>query len=444
MMKKLFLLLAVGAIGVQASAQYLVSPNRNNVHKQPIVENTNLVMPSSLHGSSANKGTSVGNARWYNHFDVINALSGGALDANLRAIPIWFDSTVRQRFISGLEPVNYLSVSQIIDPIRSDLFNDANTYPDAIRVSTTTPYRIDSISIAAVYQRMATRPVGIVDTLIISVVNSTLTYQLPLADFSWIPNYTANDTLFMRSPTSVDSVNRSAFGEGATPARFTQKIPLTAAMGDTGGIITRFVFPVNGSAGLNIPAGNLVGITATFKSGDNWQRNVDTINMFHRFMPLSAPLAENQNMEYDFEEYNDRSMSSLMFSTDTSFYSPSIFIEGTNTSAFAYEYHAIGAFISCATCAPLSVKNTGTINNLSDAYPNPANTQVSFNYSLKEAVAVTATITNTVGQVIMTQQLPKATSGKATFDVSGLSTGLYFYTIEANGQRQTNRVVIAH
>jgi hypothetical protein len=33
-------------------------------------------------------------------------------------------------------------------------------------------------------------------------------------------------------------------------------------------------------------------------------------------------------------------------------------------------------------------------------------------------------------------------SGKATFDVSQLANGIYFYTIEANGQRLTKRVAI--
>ena len=51
---------------------------------------------------------------------------------------------------------------------------------------------------------------------------------------------------------------------------------------------------------------------------------------------------------------------------------------------------------------------------------------------------------NNVGQVVNAQTVNNVVKGQATFNVSNLSAGLYFYTVEANGQRETGRVAISH
>ncbi len=57
---------------------------------------------------------------------------------------------------------------------------------------------------------------------------------------------------------------------------------------------------------------------------------------------------------------------------------------------------------------------------------------------------MTITINNTLGQALTTQSFKNVSSGKAVFSTSSLSDGVYFYTVKANGQQTTGRIVVAH
>lgn len=440
------------------SAQSIVRlPDNRHVDKTP-VNNYKLVMPTKP-SATANKTTSA-TARWYTPFELVSMLNGNVFNStsNLTITPIWFDSTVRQAFSTGLGTINYSSVAQTIDPIsNSNLFNDQTLFAGEVQIRSTDSYRVDSVSVFATYVEEPSRPASIVDTLVLSVSSSTLTYY-------WVRNTSATtgwpldayipgkDTLWGVAPVRVDSVNRGAWGDNATTGvRRLWKVPLTDAMRDSadasGNIsLNDFVFAVP-NGGLTIPAGARVSVTATFKSGDTWVKNVDSVNMFHRFMPISGFVAANAAMPYYWYQFNDRNGSSLMFSTDTSFYAPAVVIEAVNTPQFNKEFHAIGAFITCNTCAVVSVKEPNSLISGVSAFPNPANTVVTVPFTLKEAASVNVNVTNAVGQVIKTQNMGKVAGGqsnKAMFSISDLSNGIYFVTVEADGQRVTNRFVVAH
>jgi hypothetical protein len=52
-----------------------------------------------------------------------------------------------------------------------------------------------------------------------------------------------------------------------------------------------------------------------------------------------------------------------------------------------------------------------------------------------------------LGQVIATQNMGAMNAGQkttATFNTSALAAGVYLYTVEADGQRVTNRFTVAH
>jgi hypothetical protein len=88
----------------------------------------------------------------------------------------------------------------------------------------------------------------------------------------------------------------------------------------------------------------------------------------------------------------------------------------------------------------LSTINTKTINTVS-AYPNPATSELNVTYSTNNNAVVTVTLTNMVGQVVATQT---GVNGKATFATSTLADGMYIYSVQANGERTTGHVAIAH
>lgn len=71
-----------------------------------------------------------------------------------------------------------------------------------------------------------------------------------------------------------------------------------------------------------------------------------------------------------------------------------------------------------------------------NAYPNPATSNVTIQYELNGRTAVNdarIVITSLVGNKVYTQPINN-NSGKASIDISNLVAGIYFYSIEANGQ----------
>ena len=450
-MKKLFLLLISGALALGANAQ-----NANSVvftsykHKTPIEKDAPVYFKTNT--ANTNQKTTAGGSRWYDYLPFIEAAAGSL---NGAIMPIWHNNQVLQRFSTGLDTINYTSAAQYFDPVGFGAsgftgWKDASVYPDAtIHVSAGNAYTVDSISIAGGYVEVANRPAGIVDTLILSVAQSSGIWTLNKTDYSWISNYTTQNQLLSTGPYKADSINKALISNVGNPLtdRKYWKVPLFDADRDPedaqGNITTKqWNFEVPG--GLNVPAGGAFSVSVTFKSGDTWTPGVDSFSHFHHFMPLSSYIAANAYMKYYYYDMNDRNASTMMFSFDTGRYIPSIIIEGLNTNSYRYEYHQIAAKITCPTCATVSVDDIEGNIISANAYPNPATAEVRIPFALKAAADVNVTMTNTVGQVVKSATISNTTKDEATFSVSDLSNGVYFYTVLANGERQTGRVVVNH
>lgn len=136
--------------------------------------------------------------------------------------------------------------------------------------------------------------------------------------------------------------------------------------------------------------------------------------------------------------------------SDTGF---SIFSPGHNTLVPAFSYYDASThpyppgfevpwmqfYLEWIDC-PMKVEPRAAIANLSVA-PNPANTTLTITCTTDPNTTVSAALTNMIGQVVATQQMA---DGKVTFNTSELPTGIYIYSIEANGQRVTGKAVITH
>jgi hypothetical protein len=110
--------------------------------------------------------------------------------------------------------------------------------------------------------------------------------------------------------------------------------------------------------------------------------------------------------------------------------------ENPNDSVYFYaEFNAGTVGINNPVSEKISVSN---------AYPNPARDQVSFDYDLPHSVSdASIRIQNLLGSVVKEVQLRDA-SGKVTLDVNDLNDGFYFYSITANNEIiDTRRLVIA-
>lgn len=452
-MKKLTLLFAAGAFGLSAHAQGIAPSIVSKQVKTPVQEQFNsskLFEKRQAATGIANK-TTAGGTRWYIPFEMYDyVLMGNQLANNLSVTPIWFDSTVRQNFTTGLGTINYSSVAQVVDPIsNAQLFNEPNAYPGEIMISSTETYRVDSVTIMGIYDRKPNKA-SIVDTLIISIGVPNFTYYVNKNTSSWAAPYlpAGRDTLWGVAPTSVDSVNRSIYSDEASAPRIMWKVPMTASMGNDSLALDQFTFEVP-NGGYNVPAGKRVAVSFTFKSGDTWVPNVDTYSSLNNFRALFGEGSQASQMPYFYYTENDRNGSSLMFSTDTSMYAPSVFIEGWNTVSFRSEFLYAGIYASCATCAktddPNSVNDVNVIATV-NAFPNPANETVTIPVNLTKPADVQVSLISTLGQVIETQKVSNAASGAVnfTFNTKNLADGIYFYSVKANGQNITKRIVIAH
>jgi len=78
-------------------------------------------------------------------------------------------------------------------------------------------------------------------------------------------------------------------------------------------------------------------------------------------------------------------------------------------------------------------------------YPNPFNPTTNISYELKNAVDVTLSVYNVLGQKVVTLVSGMKTAGShtATFDASGLSSGVYFYQLRAGEVTFTQKMLLS-
>ncbi len=409
-------------------------------------------------GTTAGK-TTAGDPRWYNWVDWLY-INDNTIENNIQSPYIWHRSDILS--IYGDENGNptadsvyfnsYGMVFDVVDNMQLD-YNDAGTFPGVIAVRAANPYKVDSIMVAGTYLRNPHKR-DIVDTLRIGFVYGDGTRQANLPVIGLINNTTGEE-----SRTATLSYDTTTFavapGDSSTTAVLFKDVLLTWE--DTA--FTQFYVGLGANEG-QIPAGNLVGVSVTFKTGDNDYTIADTAFLGEGFYEdrfvnfgIFRPHFYEQTVggEVPAEENGNWNMGVSRFTPFTptfdNYYTPSSAFGG----AYSFDWPNMGIKVSCATC-PLtdditSVKNINNVSTVGEAFPNPANDQVSVPFTVKQTANVTVSLSNTMGQVIKTQDLGKFNAnqaGKATFSVSDLSTGIYFYTVTANGQRTTKRLVVTH
>lgn len=454
-MKKLFLLSAISAIGAMtATAQ-------ETARAIDVKEGRSMVLTPTATSPVVNSTlkTTAPGFRTYDHASYIESTNTAL---NGRAVPIWQDTTIRQNFTSGLGTINYLSVSQVFFPFDNfwnDPFNP--NFLGDIAVTPTNTYNVDSVSILGFYIRGNSPGAGAKpDSLQISVASQPAgnAYYWTRSGTTWAGSYlpTGRDTLFVSTAINVDSVRKAVRSNPLATSSITWTVPLDPAVRkaiDTATTFTNFSYKLPTS--LVVPAGNVVMVSYTFRSGDTWNKNVDTITQKHHFRAGfgylgtagATPVANKQLYNWYSGDHN---MSSLMFSSDSSFYLPTVVIGAINTPASWFNHYLLNTVtISCGACSTVGTVgiNENTLLSSMKAFPNPSNENLTIEFSTKEKANVMINITNMMGQVVATQDMGTVTSGQkstAIFSTSALPAGIYTYTINANGQKSTSRFSVVH
>ncbi len=101
------------------------------------------------------------------------------------------------------------------------------------------------------------------------------------------------------------------------------------------------------------------------------------------------------------------------------------------------------SFRSFFNAYPLGIKNQEGVATLSKAYPNPAITQASFNYSIENGANALLLVRNVLGSIV--QEVSLSGTGVASINTTDLSEGIYFYSLMVNGRIQsTHKLVVSH
>lgn len=453
-MKK-FLLSSLVGLSVLASgeamAQTKVATERNTLRDH--------VLPAKMINTKASMKSRAG-SRWYDPLDAtLNYRNGDTtgLDANTGSTFLWVDSTMRVRYTyanntTALGGIFLKSHAQILDPYAGRFNNHVKVpgYIGEIALRPQDAYTIDSVGVAGFYRRLSSKA-NVVDTLIVSVTYGNLSgasnlpgqYVLTAANAADVVASNCYNVDTMRVGALVHNPNTNGIqqtpGTGATV--ITKKIPLFPA--DSGG---RYFFT---NINLTVPAGgNLPAMSYVFKSGDTWIPNVDSVSDFNFFRAYYTEEQLGELAMYEKRDYN----STLSMETDTTGWGydfvPNFFYIGASgcSKTFTREQYWTLWKLTAATNATVGTIDQFVAGNESKVYPNPASDKVTVELSLSEtANNVNISFANALGQVVKTQTIGRVVANvenKTSVNVSDLASGIYFYTIHADGKKTTGKLMV--
>jgi len=459
-MKKLLLLLASGSIAISGNAQMrtlnfdnrIVSHNSGKTYELPKVART------------AAKTTAAPD-RVYSYWQYLDTVTHdvAGIQTGTTFVTNWQDGAQLGGFSTGYDTIDMVSVATILHPQAPSL-NSATYYTGEMQISPSDAYTVKSVHIYGIYDFDPSHTQ--VDTLVLSFVygdaNSGPSGNGIFKNGSvtgghygyWPVVTTRYDT------TSLNYARND--GAWGTPAANVVKVILgPSSFGDTSstGVWNKEI-TLPGS-GLNVPAGKQVGMSWSFKSGLATLPAMDTIfysdgslkyNMWRpavRFVSNDGTATGVQFAPQDTLDFNQGMYKTLPHDENgwDYVYVPQWAWSSTSGSgASVLQYPVVDWKINCPTCTNItgvSVADAQLISKV-NAYPNPAGDVLNVPFTLATATNVSVTLTNVLGQVIATQEMGKVASGTAKFNTTTLPSGVYTYSVLANGQRSTGRVAINH
>lgn len=476
-MKKLLLLAASGSIALSTVAQ----ERTTGIVRETLPAGVDL----SHHGQTmkkrmtrqdvANKGTAA-TTRWYNYASYFDAHETAMSSSVAYGAPyMWGSNNALMAYGDGAggtvyDTVNFISVGAITDPaygVANNGFNSYDMYPGELKITATNSFTIDSIAFTGLYQVNPAKSgatAGHVDTLRVTLVSGN---GSSTANVRQGTTTVASGDLLTSYGAAVGSSFRYQYMLYNTTAKkaagspnFTYDILLdnrtspTSWAADTADGLYFGVVPV--SPAFNVPAGNMVGISVSFISGDPAFVPNDTVFIggtgpslvkYNMFRPIVAYKGTSTTPAWLTYNVDDRNTGAYASDPADGIYVPHWFWSA-GTSAATNQYPDISFRVgACSTCGvvtdEVSVANVSSINKVG-AFPNPASGVVSIGYILNTASEATVTITNMLGQVVATKHMVAGKEGVAVFNTNNLADGLYTYSVSANGERSTGRISVAH
>jgi hypothetical protein len=452
----------------------------NNTSLAPAASTTDL----SLSGAR----TTTTYTRWYSYFDSIQVLAPSTIDVGFIGMDLWNDISSTWGYTTSTGSPEYskdsfTSLGLSFNPMYS-AWNDATTFPGQMAIRPTDAYTIDGAKVLGWYNRSYATPakIAVMDTLILTFIqgNGSAGSNNMIGTYSGTssvpPRYGVVTLSFLQ--LFHDSINNRAGNIiGASPSYTVTPVPTTQVYkfilnsSDTNnsnsGSGTTFPrpghVPADPAINFAVSAGNYAAMSVSFKSGDITYVPGDTIRLinsggtavsgfkyggFREEVGYRAT-SGGTSPPADWAYYASGDLVSGFFKKETaggwggSYIQNWAWSAGTPAGPSELQYPLIDFHVSCATCVLTGTPSLG-INQVTDlgkvtVTPNPANDQLNISFTAQGSASVT--LTNAIGQVVAAQTV---TNGKASFNTTAIPAGVYIYSVKANGESATGRVVVAH
>lgn len=472
-MKKLLLLLA-GSVAFTAGAQERHLTAAAVSDAQPVgktMDQGQLSRYKTNRITGAAAKTTAGGSRWYNYAlqyvdTTQKILSGGTNSVVWGSTSMWQDTNLVVQGTTATRNVNLVSVGSILDP-HADAFNDSTYFEGLLKVTASNAYTVDSVSVSGVY-RFNPAKTSVVDTVRLSFVKGNGGSEASDDIFSGFSSNSSHYGTVSFHDMHYDSVKNYARHTTAygTPSDNVKDIILTSAnWGDTlsNG---KMVFNIQLPTALSVSAGGYAGMSISFISGDatrptsmpfdTLQRSNGTFK-YNVFEPAIDFLSDGTNVQWaplppatDHNAGYFKKQPTWANGWSETYLPQFAFFAATGGGAYFYQYPEIFWHVNCSTCGVITnnpssgaVAGVETIKTV-NAFPNPAVNELNVPFTLAQSANVTVSLSNLLGQVVVSQNMGKVTSGSAVINTAAIPNGVYFCTVSADGERNTSKIIIAH
>ena len=419
----------------------------------PVVVNTDHVNTNSTRAKKAVVQS------WYQPLNFVTEFQGGKsqLDAVLKQSITFVTADSNFKIVRADGTINrasFQSFGHVLDP--KDVLIE-NTEKPGIILSQHNPYKLDSIFFQYVYLRNVDSTDNDTNGIKEEVIDTVFVAYFANANITKT-NFTGgamdkvsllrwNSTKLM--PTNLVKIDTFLLGNDRSNS------PFDTTSSSSNQTLFGSKFAQLTAPNIAVTQGNLVGFTATFKSGVKAVLNGDTAVIVYQKDTAAAnnDTIRRANTFGTLYLYNE-STSGVTYTNPTYFnscqFQPQWNAYGQNAN-WAGNYlvgHAFVADLFLETGFHLTSLNVGVTETdlvaISSIYPNPANGSTTVSFNLKQTGSVAVSITNLLGQTVATVNPGKMAAGSnnVSLNLSNIKAGVYFVNVSVDGLSTTKKLTI--